>query len=387
MAAAVILLEAMSLIGVAYLVLAGIAVRRFAARPTPQGPTSEPVTILKPLHGEDAELYENLRSFCVQSYATYQVIFGVRDANDAAIPIVRRLIGEFPDTDLTLVIDPRVAGTNFKVSNLENMLAKAKHEILVIADSDMHVRPDYLTAVTASLTGPDIDRAGPDIGLVTCLYRGRPIAGLWSQLGAMFVNYGFLPSAIVGQWAQPGEACFGATMALRRSVCDEIGGFAPLRDQLADDYALGAAVRRLGKTIVLSPLLVDTVIAEPSLGALLRHELRWARTIRLIAPLGYAASIITHPVALAACGAALSLFSGPALAVLVAALIFRLITVRMIDRALRLPASPPWLVPFRDMLSFAVFIVSFLGNSIAWRDQSFRLAGDGRLVTNGDTRA
>ena len=120
---------------------------------------------------------------------------------------------------------------------------------------------------------------------------------------------------------QPGDACFGATMALRRSVCDEIGGFAPLRDQLADDYALGEAVRRVGKAIVLSPLLVDTVVAEPSLGALLRHELRWARTIRSIAPLGYAASIVTHPVALAACGATLSLFSAGALAVLIAVLL------------------------------------------------------------------
>ncbi len=374
------LLEGLVLIGVAYLVAAAIAVRQFAARTPPRAPVEEAATILKPLHGKDAELYENLRSFCIQRYSTYQIVFGVRNADDAAIPIVRRLIAELPEKDLALVIDPRVAGTNYKVSNLENMMAQAKHDILVIADSDMHVAPDYLAAVTASL-------GGAENGLVTCLYRGRPVSGLWSQIGAMFVNYGFLPSALVGQWTQPGDACFGATMALRRGIYDAIGGFATLRDQLADDYMLGAAVRRLGKTIVLSPHLVDTVVCEPSLGALLRHELRWARTIRSLAPWGYAASVVTHPVALAAGAVVLSGFALSALAVFAVALLVRLVMIRVIERAVRLPASPTWLVPLRDLLSFAVFIVSFLGNNVAWRDQSFRVAADGSLVTHGDTRA
>jgi ceramide glucosyltransferase len=380
MDAVVSLIEALSLIGAAYLLLATIAVRRFAARPTPRASEQEAVTVLKPLHGEDAELYQNLRSFCVQRYATFQIIFGVRNPDDAAIPIVQRLIAEFPELDLGLVVNPLVAGSNFKVSNLENMMALAKHEILVIADSDMHVGPDYLAAVTASL-------AAPDIGLVTCLYRGRPIAGLWSQLGAMFVNHGFLPSALVAQWVQPGDACFGATMALRRDVYDAVGGFTSLHNQLADDYALGEAVRRLGKTIALSPHLVDTVISEPSFGALLRHELRWARTLRLVAPIGYAASIVTQPVALATLGVLLSGFAGADLAVFVAALCCRLIMIRMTDHALNCPASPLWLAPFRDLLSFAVFIASFLGNRVTWRDSSLRIAADGRLVTHGDGRA
>jgi ceramide glucosyltransferase len=372
------LIAAASLAGAAYLAAASWAVLRFVHRPRAVAGPGEPVTILKPLHGEDAELYDNLRSFARQLYPVFQIVFGVREPTDPAIDIVRRLIADHPDGDFALVVEPRVSGTNFKVSNLENMLAAAKHPILVIADSDMRVDRDYLAAVTGPL-------ADPQTGLVTCLYRGRPADARWSRLGAMFVNHGFLPSALVGEWLRPGDACFGATMALRRSTLDAIGGFAPLRDQLADDYALGSAVRRSGARVVLSPHLVDTIVAEPTLGALFRHELRWARTIRLLAPAGYAASFVTHPVALAALGVALSLFSPAMLAIFGLVLACRIATVWVDDRALGLPATAPWLVPVRDLLSFAVFVGSFLGNSIAWRDRRFRLEADGRLVTNGES--
>lgn len=373
-------LAAASLAGAVYVLLAALAVRRFTRPPVIRAAEPMPVTMLKPLYGEDAELYENLRSFCTQRHSCFQIVFGVRDAADPAIAVVRRLIAEFPDKDLALVVDLRVAGANFKVSNIENMLVLAKHDVFVIADSDMHVRPDYLAEVTAPLA-----EAGN--GLVTCLYRGRAVAGFWSRLGAMFVNHGFLPSALVDAWMKPGDACFGATMALRRDTLDEIGGFTALRDQLADDYALGAAVRRVGKRVVLSSHLVDTIMAEPSLGALIGHELRWARTIRSIAPVGFAASIITHPVMLAAAAALAAGFTAPTLVVLAIALSCRVAMVRMVDRALDLPATPAWLVPVRDVLSFAVFIASFLGNRVAWRDRSFRIAADGRLVANGDSRA
>jgi ceramide glucosyltransferase len=373
-------LAAATLGGSAYTLLAASAVRRFVRLPAGRAAASPPVTVLKPLHGAEAELYGNLRSFCAQLYPRFQIIFGVRDETDPAIAVVRRLVAELPDVDIALVVDSRVEGNNFKVSNLENMVALAKHDIFVIADSDMHVKPDYLTEVTAPL-------AESGNGLVTCLYRGRPVAGICSQLGAMFINHGFLPSALIGERLRPGDACFGATMALRRDIYVAIGGFARLRDQLADDYALGAAVRRIGKRVVLSPYLVDTVSSEASLGALLRHELRWARTIRSIAPFGFAASFITHGVMLGLIAALVGGFSAPTLAVLGIALACRLAMVRIVDRALRLPMTPLWLVPVRDMLSFWVFIVSFLGNRVAWRDNTFRIAADGRLVANGDSRA
>jgi ceramide glucosyltransferase len=373
-------LAAASLGGSAYMLLAASAVRRFVRLPASRAAALPPVTVLKPLHGAEAELYENLRSFCAQLYPRFQIIFGVRDETDPAIAVVRRLIADLPDVDIALVVDPRVAGSNFKVSNLENMVALAKYDIFVIADSDMHVQPDYLAEVTAPL-------AESGNGLVTCLYRGRPIGGICSQLGAMFINHGFLPSALISERLRPGDACFGATMALRRDIYVAIGGFARLRDQLADDYALGAAVRRIGKRVVLSPYLVDTISSEASLGALLRHELRWARTIRSIAPVGFAASFITHAVMLALIAALAGGFAAPTLGVLAIALACRLVMVRSVDRALKLPLTPLWLVPVRDMLSFWVFVVSFLGNRVAWRDNTFRIGADGRLVTNGDGRA
>jgi ceramide glucosyltransferase len=369
-----------SLLGAVFLLSASVVVRRFVRRPGETASTGVPISILKPLHGEDARLYENLRSFCEQRYPAYQIVFGVRDSDDRAIPVVERLIAEFPGKDLALVVDPTVVGSNFKVSNLENMMALAKHDVFVIADSDMQVAPDYLAAVTAPL-------ADPTVGLVTCLYRGRAVAGLWSRLGAMFVNHGFLPAALIGELMRPGNACFGATMALRRDTYTAIDGFASLRDQLADDYALGAAVRRIGQRIVLSDHLVDTVIAEPGLGELLRHELRWARTIRLLAPFGFAASVLTHPVALALVAAVLGGLSLPMLGFLALIVAFRLATVRLLDRALGLPPAELWLVPLRDLLSFGVFVASFLGNQVAWRNRTFRIAADGRLVTDGDSRA
>src|SRR5260221_6908684 len=260
------------------------------------------------------------------------------------------------------------------------MVASAKHANYVIADSDMRVKPDFLPEVTAPL-------AESGDGLVTCLYRGRPVAGTCSEVGAMFINHGFLPSALIGERLRPGDACFGATMALRRDIYVAIGGFARLRDQLADDYALGAAVRRIGKRVVLSPYLVDTVSSEASLRALLRHELRWARTIRSIAPVGFAASFITHGVMLGLIAALVGGFSGPTLAVLAIALACRLAMVRIVDRALKLLMTPLWLGPLRDMFSFLGFFVCFLGNSLALRDNTFRIAPGGRLVTNGDGRA
>jgi ceramide glucosyltransferase len=374
------LLAGVCLAGCLYLLLAAAAVRRFGRAPVAHATEPAPVTVLKPLHGADPHLYENLRSFCAQHHPCFQVIFGVRESADLAIPIVRRLIGEFPDRDIALVIDPSVSGSNFKVSNLENMVPLAKHDVFVIADSDMRVGPDYLTAVTAPL-------ADAGIGLVTCLYRGRAVAGIWSRLAAMFVNHGFLPGALIGERMRPGSACFGATMALRRDTYVTIGGFAAFRDQLADDHALGAAIRRAGERVVLSSHLVDTTMADVNLGALVAHELRWTRTIRLIAPLGFAASIVTQPLALAFVATFALGFPPFMLAVLAAALICRLVMVRIVDRALALSATELWLVPLRDMLSFAVFIASFLSNRVAWRDSKFRIAADGRLVAIGDNRA
>jgi ceramide glucosyltransferase len=359
--------------GGVYLVAAALAVRRFALRPRPRPGATPPVTVLKPLCGEDPELYENLLSFCRQDYPTWQIVFGVQNPSDPAVAIVNRLIAEFPEADLALVVKGGRNLGNLKVANLQNMLPKARHDLLVIADSDIRVGPDYLIAVTSSL----MER---DVGLVTCLYRGRPARGLWSSLGALHINHGFLPQALVGAGLGAAWGCFGATVALRRSMLDAIGGFAALADRLADDYALGEAVRRRGQRVQITPYLVDNIISEPSLGALFRHELRWARTIRTVAPAGFLGSLVTHPLVLAVFA---NLMGGGALvpaAILILVMACRGAMARVVDRSLGLPPSPLALLPVRDILSFAVFVTSFFARTVAWRDQRFRIGAGGHLL-------
>lgn len=364
----------------AYLCGATAAALRFARRQrgvlgvAPAGGPA--VSVLKPLHGAEPGLYENLRSFAAQDHREFQLVFGVRDRTDSALPVARALIADLPDRDLELVVDPRVGGSNLKVANLENMLPAARHEVIVMADSDMRVGRDYLRTVTAPL-------ADPRVGIVTCLYRGVPGAGLWSHLAALHINFGFLPSALLGEAIGIGGGCFGATIALRRAVLERIGGFAPVRNELADDHRLGSAVRELGLASVLSPCIVENRVNEPSFASLWRHELRWARTSRAMAPVGFAGSVITHTVVLAGL-AALAWGSGVAGEIAMLALMARWLSAIVIARALDLPRTGLWLLPVRDALSFAVFVASFCGRSVLWRGQLFRVEPSGQMSVEGD---
>ncbi|MGE5268072.1 MAG: glycosyltransferase, partial [Thiohalocapsa sp.] len=250
----------------------------------------------------------------------------------------------------------------------------------VIADSDMRVGPDYLAAVTASL-------ADPSVGIVTCPYKGVAAdPGAWSVLAALHINFGFLPGALLGDMLDVGGGCFGATIALRREVLQRIGGFAPLRDELADDHRMGSAVRRLGLAAVLAPYIVANRVWEPSFWSLWRHELRWARTSRAMAPVGFAGSVITHTVMLTALAAAL-VGSGPAWACVGLSLAVRLAAAVAVARWLQLPRGALWLLPLRDALSFAVFLGSFCGRSVSWRNQLFRVEPNGRMRVEGDRPA
>ena len=371
------LLLAGSGFGCVYLIYAGQLTRNFASWRQKPAAQSPPASILKPLCGEDSDLYENLASFCRQAYPVWQIVFGVQDAADPAIPVVRRLIKEFPKADLKLVVEGGRRVGNLKVANLQNMLPEAKHDLIVIADSDMRVTSDYLSAVIAPLLD-----AGT--GLVTCLYRAVPAAGRWSRLAALHINHGFLPQALVAYQLGARGGCFGATLALRRDTLAAIGGFAAVADHLADDHALGAAVRHLGRKLVLSPHLVDNIVAEPSLAELFRHELRWGRTIRAIEPAGYLGSVVTQPLPLALAALALGTYPAAAGAMALSALACRFIMVRMVDGALRLPPTPLWLLPGRDLLSFGVFVASFFTRKVAWRDRTFRVGRNGQLIPYGD---
>jgi ceramide glucosyltransferase len=246
----------------------------------------------------------------------------------------------------------------------------------VIADSDIRVTRDYLAVVAAPL-------ADPAIGIVTCLYKGVPDGGLWSRLSALHINFSFLPGALVGDWMRVGGGCFGATIALRREVLERIGGFRRLRHDLADDHRMGSAVRALGLKAVLSPYIVENRVSEPSLASLWRHELRWARTSRMMAPGGFAGSVVTHAVVLAAL-AGLVCEPIAAGALLAASLLLRWGSAAAIARWLDLPREDLWLLPLRDVLSFTVFLGSFCGRNVSWRDQFLRVEPGGRMRLEED---
>ena len=228
-----------------YVVFAMWRLLRFARRVHVVDAPTPAVTVLKPVCGLDQDLYENLRSFCEQDYPEYQVIFGVSDPKDPALAVIDRLIRALPDKDLSLVVNDRLIGTNRKVSNLANMYGAVKHEIVVIADSDMHVGPDYLRSVIASFRDDTV-------GAVTCLYTGIPGNGLASVLGAAFINEWFLPSVLVALSFREINFCFGSTMAVRRTILEQLGGFARFADLLADDYMLGRLVSDAGYRVSLS---------------------------------------------------------------------------------------------------------------------------------------
>ncbi|SDI89850.1 ceramide glucosyltransferase [Paraburkholderia phenazinium] len=244
------------------------------------------VSVLKPLCGMEPRLYENLVTFCEQSYPCFQLLFGVSSPVDPAIAVVRRLQAAYPHCDIELVIDSRVHGSNLKVSNLINMAQRARHDIIVLADSDIAVEPDYLNTVTAPL-------ANPDTGVVTCLYRAQSVGGFWPRVGALFINEWFAPSVRVAHAGGSRRFGFGATLALRRTTLENIGGFETLKDCLADDYWLAEHARALGLTTVLSSVMVATDVIEPTFTTLWLREMRWLRTIRSVNPAGFAFLFIT----------------------------------------------------------------------------------------------
>src|SRR5262249_15175635 len=266
-------------------------------------------------------------SFCAQNYpGRLQIVCGVQDADDAAIPVVERLRELHADRDIDLVIETKVHGLNRKVSNLVNMAPRIRHDVVVLADSDMRVNPDYLSRVIAAL-------AEPGIGAVTCLYYGVALTGIWARLCALVINAQFLPSVVVGVALGLARPCFGSTLALRRATLAEIGGFKAVAARLADDYAIGEALRARGREIAIPPFAVAHICTQTSLRELWRHELRWARTVRSIDPSGYAGSIVSHALpwaliaALAGAGSAALL---PAIGLTIAAIACRMALLRRV---------------------------------------------------------
>lgn len=381
----------------ALLTLAVTALHRHARaafpRPATPGP---PVSVLKALCGAEPGLYQQLRSFCRQNYPTLQLVFGVRDADDAALPIVRRLQAEFPALDIAVVVDDTLHGCNNKISNLINMLPHARHGWLVMADSDISVPPDYLARVTAPLTSARV-------GLVTCPYFGRPAADagtpepqrrgseggqsvrplaarLASQLGAQFINEWFMPSVLLAAAFGARNFVSGATIAMRAEVLAAIGGLPRLADLLADDYRLGELVRRHGLTVHLSELAVETTTSEAGFATLCRHELRWLRTIQSSQPLGYACCFPSFSLGLALLAVLIAHAQPATLWLLGITALARIVLHYFVT------SGGSWqrtrqlaLLPLRETLLVALWAWSFRRREIVWREQRYGIGQDGSL--------
>jgi len=214
------------------------AARTFRA--LPPGVALPPVTVLKPLKGPGIDLYDNLASFCRLDYPAYQIVFGVEDARDPAVAVVRQIRRDFPERDIVLSVGS-MPGANRKVANLCHMMWHARHDILVVSDGDIRVRPDYLRAMVGPLVDPAAD---PAIGLTTCLYRGLGRFGLPTVLESLFINTDFMPMVLAAQLVDRFQYAYGASIAFRREALEAIGGFPALADYLADDYHLGNRDRK-----------------------------------------------------------------------------------------------------------------------------------------------
>ena len=365
-----LLLMAAAAAGCLYQIAAALLVRRFA-KSRPVSPSARPpISVMKPLCGAEPGMADNLRSCLSQDYPTFQLVFGVADPHDPALAEVASLPDD--EAEITVVVDSTRHGCNLKVGNLLNMWPRVRHDLIAIADSDIRVGPHYLDDVAAPF-------ADPQVGVVTCLYVGRPAEGLWSALGALGINHGFLPSAVLARAIGRKDGCFGATMAVRRNVLEQAGGLPRLAEVLADDWVLGHVVRNLGLRIELAARPVDIMVHEADLPTLLAHEIRWARTIAAVDRPSYQASLITQPVALAVLAVLFGLASPVSLGILAVSCLCRWGAIRLQERVLGLPRAGLGLLALREFLSFIVYVVASCGRTVIWRGRRFVVRRDGTL--------
>jgi ceramide glucosyltransferase len=361
---------------IVYYLVSLYSAHMFARRKPHARGSTPPVSVLKPVKGLDFEAFDNFASFLHQDYASYQVLFGVESKDDPVVPVIRRLIQTFPEHDIQLMITGPVKAMNRKVGLLSALAAEARHQLLVISDSDVRVPPNYLKDVVA----PFLD---PETGIVTCLYKTTGHQSIAARLESLMINVDLFPAVLVAERLEGVRFGLGATMAVRHSALGAIGGFDSLADFLADDYLLGRRVHDAGYRVVLSPLVVNLVLGAPGMKDFLMHQLRWARTYKICRRRGYFASVLTQGVFFSFVYLLASGFSplGWFLFAITAA-------VRVLTAALLLARyikDDSWfsgllLLPVKEMISLAIWALAFLGNRIAWKDKSFALDKDGRMI-------
>jgi len=362
----------------AYQVLALVSLWRLFRQPLPGGlsPEAPGITVFKPVKGVVPDTRECLETFLRQSYPSYQVLFGVADPGDPVLPLLKALEAAAPPGQVEVVLCPGDLGHNPKVSILRHLEPRARFDLLVVADGDVRVGPDFLARAAAALKEPGV-------GLVSCPYRAGRTETLGARLEALTISADFIPSVAAARTVEGIRFALGAAMAFTREALRRLGGFAALADYLADDYQLGRRVHQAGLGVRLLPYVVETVNPRMSFTDYFGHQLRWSRTYRVCRPGGYLAYGLTHALifALAVWGA--SGLAPWALGLVGAALTVRTLVALFSERlCLRgsLPAPAFLLLPVKDLLSFVLWLLSFLGHEVAWQGRPFHLTREGLLA-------
>ncbi len=371
-----LLLLILALSSIAYYSYAITAAIKFLSRLISIDPDFHPpISILKPVCGLSDQLYKNLASFCQQDYPNYQLIFGVQDQQDPSIKVVKQLMDDFPDLNMRLIVNHHTIGTNRKVCNLANTLIAAEHEILLLADSDVRVEPNYLREIVQPLS--DVK-----VGVVTCLYRSVT-QGWVTTLEALGTATDFHAGVLVSTQLEGTRFAMGQTILMRQSVLREIGGFEAIADYLADDFQLGYLPTQAGYQVVLSTYVVEHVLSTSTFAASWQRQLRWMLCIRVSRSWGYAGLIFTY-------GTATSLLlllatNGSLLSWVILGLTWtsRLVMGWLVGVNILHDSATKrwlWLVPLRDLLSFALWCYGFVGNTFEWSNRRLRTTKEGKLV-------
>jgi ceramide glucosyltransferase len=355
-----------------YYVLAIVAALRFfRGHISPPRDFAPPVSILKPVRGLDRQSYANYASFCNLDYPDYEILFNVADEHDPAIPVIEKIIRDFPQISIRMLIGAEQLGTSNKVNKLSRMAGEARHEILVISDADIRVSRDYLRAVVAPFRDPKV-------GAVTCLYRGIPSRSFGSVLEAIGNSADFAAGVLVAWLFDSVDFALGATMATTKARLAEIGGFEDIADHFTDDHELGNRIAANGYRVEIASLPVETVYPVTSVQEYFRHQLRWSVAIRNATPSGYLGLIFAHGLAWALIVAAVAPWHALALAYAAAYVILcGLMAWTVGVWGLRDPLLRKrfWLVPVQDACAFFILIVSFFVRNIHWRGSQYAIRG------------
>jgi ceramide glucosyltransferase len=337
------------------------------------------VTVLKPVHGMEPRLRQSLESFFLQDYPAFEIIFGARHVDDEALALARELMRKYPSVRVKIVAVGEPPWPNAKVYSLAKMMAEANHDLLVISDSDVEVQRNYLREVVQPFRDPQV-------GCVTCLYRGVADGGLWSRLEALGMSVEFVSGVLIADLLEGMKFALGPTMATRKEALEKVGGFGVFADYCADDYLLGNRVAAAGYKVALSGHVIDHIVLNRGLRASVAHQVRWMKSTRYSRPKGHLGSGLTFAVPFGLLGLASGAIMGSwELGATLLAIAFSNRLVQAIavgwgvvrDRnALRFA----WLYPLRDLMGFGFWVASYAGSKIWWRGERYRLEMGGKMV-------